>query len=210
MLAVITGDIVHSQSTDTAIWNNALVDILSTLGKRPRNWDIYRGDSFQTEVNKPADALTIAILIKASIKKIKGLDVRLAIGIGDKSFDSDNITQCNGPAFIHSGHILDDLNHSQQRLAIKSPWPEFDENINVHCLLASIAMDKWLVNAAEVMQYTLLHPDASQAQIGEALGIAQNTVSERLTRAHKDEIMIFIALFTRQINEKMAAYGITD
>jgi hypothetical protein len=39
-----------------------------------------QGDSFQLVVD-PADALVIALLLKATIKQHKALDVRMAIGI---------------------------------------------------------------------------------------------------------------------------------
>lgn len=199
MIAIITGDIVSSQSVKTDIWNDALSRVLSTLGPQPQRWDIFRGDSFQARVDNPADAMRVAVQIKATMKMIKGLDMRMAIGIGDIEYEGKDITESNGSAFIHSGRLFDELPSMHQRLAIRSPWSDLDECINLPCKLACITMNKWLANAAEVMQYILLNPNASQSETGKALGIAQNTVSERFSRAYKEEILAFIAFYETQI-----------
>ena len=47
--------------------------------------------------------------IKATLKGIKNLDVRMAIGIGKREFTAFNITESNGEAFIHSGEKLESL-----------------------------------------------------------------------------------------------------
>jgi hypothetical protein len=66
----------------------------------------------------------------------------------------------------------------------------FDEMINVCLKLGMIAMDRWSVNAAEVVSLALSHPLASQSELGKILGnIRQNAVSSRLSRAHFDELL---------------------
>ncbi len=204
MIAILTGDIINSQSVETHIWNNALSSALLTFGAKPKYWDIFRGDSFQVRIDDIENAIKAAVTIKASIKSIKGLDLRISVGIGDiEDPNMLNITEANGSAFVRSGHLFDELKDKDQNLAISSPWPELDQNINMQCKLAGITMDKWLANAAKVMQYTLMNPDASQTEIGKAIGIAQNTVSERLSRSHKQEIMEFIEYCEQLIIEKI-------
>jgi hypothetical protein len=76
-------------------------------------------------------ALEIKALIKKVAplderKKISTIDVRLAIGIGEKTYSGESISESNGSAFIHSGDKFDVLKKENITLGIKSPWKSFD------------------------------------------------------------------------------------
>lgn len=88
MTSIITGDIINSKKSAPKQWLEGLKTVLNYFGSSPLIWEIYRGDSFQVEV-KPKDALKASILIKAAIKQFEIIDVRLAIGIGDKTYQSE-------------------------------------------------------------------------------------------------------------------------
>src|SRR5688572_30345759 len=104
MTGILTGDIIGSRkAVTTENWIVPLQIILNSFGTSPAQWEIYRGDSFQLEINDPEATLEAAILIKSTVKKIKKMDVRIAIGIGEKTFHSDTITSSNGSAFVRSG-----------------------------------------------------------------------------------------------------------
>ena len=62
MIAVITGDIINSKKSSPKLWLEALKTILNNYGSSPLVWEVYRGDSFQLEVN-PKDALKACVLI---------------------------------------------------------------------------------------------------------------------------------------------------
>jgi hypothetical protein len=189
MISVITGDIINSRKSSPDLWLKLLKTELNASGKTPDFWEIYGGDTFQLRVDDPLKALTAAIRLKAVIKLQKPLDVRLAIGIGDITYKSKKITECNGPAFIYSGEKFKTLKKEKQKLAVKSEWPDFDTTINLCLKLGMIAMDKWSVNSAEMVALALSHPQDSQADLGKMLKIKQNAVSTRFSRAHYDELM---------------------
>lgn len=200
MTSVITGDIIQSrQLPDPRIWSKPLKKMLATLGKSPETWEIYRGDSFQLEVF-PADAFLTALRIKSVIKCHKGLDVRMAIGIGNRQFEADAIKESTGEAFIYSGEKLEALKKEKQTLAIKSAWKDFDAEWNVIFRLALITLDSWGPKAAETVSLVLEHPDMDQQHISRHLGIAKSSVSERLKRAHLDEMLDLESLYRKQIN----------
>ncbi len=81
------------------------------------NW--YGGATFfQVALDKPEEALKNALLIKALIKKIEPkdankkistIDVRMAIGIGEKTYSGKRVSESNGPAFIYSGEKFETL-----------------------------------------------------------------------------------------------------
>jgi hypothetical protein len=189
MIAVITGDVTDSKKIDPKIWLKPLKKELDNIGNSPKFWEIYRGDSFQLIINKPEDALTTAIKIKATLKSIQDMDARMAIGIGSRTHNAQKVTESNGTAFVHSGEKFEMLKKEKQNLAIKSDWPVFDKEINLFLKLALIAMDNWTINAAEIVKTTMENPDKLQEELGQIVGIKQNAISNRLKRAYYDEIM---------------------
>jgi hypothetical protein len=155
MKAVITGDIINSRHTSPKETLKALKSVFNNYGSSPKEWEIYRGDSFQLLINKPEESLDVAMLIKASLKTQKARDARMAIGIGDVSHHASAITESNGSAFIHSGLKFEQLRKEKVNLAIKSPWSEFDDEMNLFFQLALIAMDGWSEASAEFMRVLL-------------------------------------------------------
>lgn len=197
--SIITGDIINSRKNNTKLWLPVLKKTLARTGQSPQNWEIFRGDSFQVEVKNPADALLTAILIKAHIKAIKNLDVRMAIGIGEKDFTANNITESNGEAFIHSGERLESLKQEKQNLAIKSRWSEFDRDINLYLRLALITMDNWSTSAADLIKILLDNPDITQTKLATKLKITQSAVSGRQKRAYYNEVKELEVLYREKI-----------
>jgi hypothetical protein len=189
MIAVITGDIIGSQKANSNEWLNLLKKELSKIGENPKLWEVYRGDSFQAIISNAADALKTAIKIKATLKTIPDVDVRMAIGIGSITYTETKVTESNGTAFVHSGETFEKLKNEKQTLAIKSDWPEFDKVMNLLLKLSLIVMDNWTVNAAEVVKATIEYPETVQDKLGKMVGIKQSAVSNRLKRAYFDEIM---------------------
>jgi predicted XRE-type DNA-binding protein len=186
-VAVITGDIVNSQNkAQDADWLAALKDFLSQHGDSPKDWQIYRGDSFQLVVYEPEEAFRIALSLKAVIKRFKPLDVRMAIGVGSIEKQAEQVLQSNGDAFVHSGRMFDSL--KKQTLAIKTPWQDFDKAINLFIKLALLTIDDWSETSAEVVATSLDNPQATQKEIAAILSIPQSRVSERLSRAGYDAI----------------------
>lgn len=199
--SVITGDIIGSRNTNNPLWLPKLKKTLSLEGKSPRTWEIYRGDSFQVEVRDPSQAFLTAIRIKATIKTIRDLDVRMAIGIGKKELVSQKIAETDGEAFIHSGEKFETLKKAKQTLAIKTPWPDFDREMNVCFKLASIPMDSWTTNSAELIQILTNHPDLTQKILAKKLGVTQPSVSERQNRSHFEEILELEELYREKVNQ---------
>ena len=210
MVAIITGDIIASRKlVNQEKWLSPLKNLLATWGDSPKDWKLDRGDSFQVEITNIEDVLKKALEIKALIKKvapidkhktISTIDVRLAIGIGEKTYSGESISESNGSAFINSGEKFDVLKKENVTLGIKTPWQEFDEEINLYLKLAGIFMDKWSVSSAEIMQIILNSPNTTQEEIGAKLGIQQSGVSRRWNRANANEILEVEKIFRKKIN----------
>jgi hypothetical protein len=189
MVSVITGDIINSKRNNPKAWLKPLKKELDAIGKSPKFWEIYRGDSFQVIVSDPKNALLTAIKIKATLKSIQGINVRMSIGMGSRTHNAPKVTESNGSAFVHSGEKFETLKKEKQNLAIKSDWPVFDEEMNLYLKLSLIAMDNWTINAAEIVKTAMENPGKVQEELGQIVGIKQNAISNRLKRAYYGEIM---------------------
>lgn len=199
--SVITGDIIKSRTHDNPeVWIKSLKKALSTLEPDTKYWEIYRGDSFQLELKNVPDSFKASVYIKACLKMIKGLDVRLAIGIGSKSYQGNDVTESNGEAFVFSGETLETLKKEKQNLRIKTNYQKMDDELNLYFKLALIAMDNWTINTAEIVKLSIENPNALQSELGKLIGINQNAISTRQKRAHLDEIMELDKLYREKID----------
>ena len=201
MVSIITGDIVNSRRLkDPELWLKPLKRVLEELSSSDQFWELYRGDSFQIELQDNNKAFEAAVLIKATVKMIKGLDVRMAIGVGEKTHHASKVTESNGPAFVFSGEAFEKLKAQKCNLAIKTIDQTLDSELNLYFKLALIAMDHWTTSASEIVKLSLENPDRSQKEIGALTGIKQNTVSEHLKRAFFNEIMELNHMYQTKIN----------
>ncbi|WP_296385092.1 transcriptional regulator [Winogradskyella sp.] len=200
MTSVITGDIIKSRSvSDQDLWLKELKYALSMLSSDKSYYEIYRGDSFQFEYREYYASFKAAVYIKACIKSIKGLDVRMSIGIGEKSHTGETVSESNGEAFIFSGETFETLKKEKKNLKIKTKHFELDKELNLYFKLALIAMDNWTVNSAEIVKLSLENPNMIQSELAKLIGISQDAVSKRQKRAYLDEILELDLLYRHKI-----------
>ena len=198
MIGVITGDIISSRKLSSKIWIDDFKKLLSTFGKNPSEWDIYRGDEFQLEVKNPEETLIIALQIKSYFKILK-LDVRMSIGFGDITYKAKKISQSNGTAFSRSGEVFETLKKQKINLAINSGDEAFDTEINLMLRLGLTFMDNWLAQSAEFVLKSIENPTLSQEEMGVKLGINQAAVSRRRKRAQFDLMIELDQYFRKKI-----------
>lgn len=197
MISIITGDIINSRQLPPAEWIGKLKTLLSSIGPSPQMWELYRGDEFQLEVDTEMALLT-AIKIKALLRSLK-LDVRMSIGIGDKTYKAARITESNGSAFVRSGATFENLKKQKLTLAINSGDDLFDTEINLMLRLSLTVMDHWLAQSAEYVLAAISYDELSQEELGQKLGINQAAVSRRRKRAFFDLISEFENYYRQKI-----------
>lgn len=201
MISVLTGDIVNSRKAKSPKeWQDILQHALRGV-TTTNDWEIFRGDSFQLELDKPEKSLKAAIYIKACIKTIKGLDVRIAIGIGEKNYVGKKVTESFGDAYFFSGEKFESLKQEKLNLAIKTPDEDFNEIFNILFNMSLAVMDNWTPNSAALVKALMEHDHLSQKDLGAILGIGQSSVSERYNRAYIAEIMTMNDLFVKKVNK---------
>jgi hypothetical protein len=198
MIVILTGDIINSRKVPSKKWMDDLKTIFQSIGKSPNDWEIYRGDEFQLEIKTLEDALAVAFQIKAFFKSIN-LDVRMSLGIGDKTYKARKITESNGSAFIRSGETFETLKKQKLNLAINSGNAYFDEYLNLMLKLTLSFMDNWLQQSAEFVLVAIQNPTLSQEEIGVKLGINQAAVSRRQKRSNYDLLLQVDNYFRKKI-----------
>lgn len=196
MTAVITGDIINSRSANAALWLHDLKSFFSGHVSTRAHWEIFRGDSFQLEVAIDSAVWTM-MCIKALIKRHKGLDVRMALGIGEKDYEGKKVTESNGTAFQFSGLGFEQLKN--QTLYIKTPYEDLDRCFNAIFNLLSFICDGWKPVTAETVFYGLTHPGLTQSELAAKLGKSNVAISRALKRGAYSEVMEIIGLFNSKI-----------
>lgn len=197
MIAILTGDIVNSRSSNTNIWQAPLKKILNKYGKEPLHWEIYRGDSFQLAV-QPEAALMAALHIKSCIKQLGELDVRIAIGLGGQDHHTKKITTSTGTAFVRSGESFDQL--KKQNLIISTGNEDADETLNLLLSLALLVLNGWTETVAAAIMACIEHPQKNQVEIAALLNKTQSSVSEALKRGAYEEIKKLDQFYQKQIS----------
>lgn len=176
---IVTGDLVNSRTKDSKIWLKVLEDALLKYSKK---FDIFRGDSFQAEF-AVENCLEAIFYIKARIKTIAGLDVRMGLGIGAVDYVDEHIKNSTGEALIYSGEVFDSLN--KELFAVKSFSSGWNRLTNITLALAIELANKWTVNMAETVAKSIELPNSNQHELANELNRKhQSQVSTELRKAH--------------------------
>lgn len=194
MIAVITGDIINSAQSEG--WKKELENALQQFGKSPKDWMIYRGDSFQLKINKPEESLSTCLIIRAFIKKTGESDVRMSVGIGATENPGKKVTENQGEAYVNSGRLFNELS---QTLDIRTPHQELNIELSAAWGLVSAISEQWPPATANTICQQLLFPEMNQSQLAEKLNIQQSAVSKALIRGRFKEIMAYEKWFRQKI-----------
>jgi hypothetical protein len=113
----------------------------------------------------------------------------MSIGIGDKTYSGQKISESNGTAFLRSGEVFQSLKKQKVNLAVNSGNMDLDKDLNLKLRLASTFMDSWLPQSAELVLTAMQNPNLSQEGLGQMLGINQAAVSRRRKRAQYELVL---------------------
>lgn len=195
MIAVLTGDIIHSAQQPVENWLQPLKQFLGELGEEPSDWELYRGDEIQLRL-QPQKAMWAAIRLKAFLISECALDIRIGLGLGEENFRAEKVSQSNGTAYRRSGQVFEKLRRGKSRFRINSGMPHADRGMNLILQLALHIMDNWSRVSAEAALLALGQPGASQTELARQLGIRQSAVSQRQSRARLDLINSLLTYYS--------------
>ena len=197
MKAVITADIVNSTKIEETSRYLLIEEVYKIIQEMqilsPIKCEMYRGDSFQVVVDDVKRCLEVAILIRLGLKKSNllehgKLDARMAIGVGDVSYEHEQVILSDGEAFRLSGRTFDKLN--KKRLLIATNINDVDESLNV--MLAFIdELLKGLSYTQSIYLYDSLLYNKSQMELANVYHTSQPNIAKHLKSAKENLFRLF-------------------
>lgn len=200
--AVITADMVNSTQfsrEESTAWLEELLAILhqNQAFKWALKPEIYRGDSFQAVLKSSDEAMRMAILARACMRKhAPNADMRVAIGIGHTEQLTDRPGTSDGEAFRLSGHLADTIRQQKARIGIALPRPS--EPLSATLDLLETVIESWTSAQSQVIEALLLGKNVTQ--IAEMLSISQSAASQRVASSKWWAIDSFLATFPKQLS----------
>jgi len=202
--AVLTGDIVNSTLLSPEMEKSLLEALRELLS--PYLTEFYRGDSFQVYLKEPAVALRLALACRVlAIHRTPGegelpvSDIRISIGIGTVVLPVEKPGMAKGEAFIRSGHQFDDMQWSEERLAISSGHDIADIGLDVMAAYLDSICKGMTTKQAEAVAGLL--QEKTQQEIAQQLGKSKSTVSQLVSAARWPEIQRILYQFEKLINQ---------
>lgn len=199
--STISGDIVAFTSLslkNKQILEKGISNLIQVIQKEFNSFcRIVKGDYLECVIDKPAQTLRIATLIKCYIKSVelesetdnkrfkyfKNYGIRLAIGYGDlKRFDSKKGI-IDGEAIYMSGRKISEENtHHKERIVIKntlffiSKEAHLNQQFEGTIALLDFILNKATAKQCEVLYYKLL--GHSEKEISKIMEISQPVVNQ--------------------------------
>jgi hypothetical protein len=219
--AVITGDLTNSRLLAPTEKKQAIDTLKAcfTMLHKKRNitfekeFEIFRGDSFQCVLRNPANALRVALIIRTCLIKQKILiqtkvnstskktepftDARIAIGIGNVNFKSRKVVESDGEAFQQSGMLIDSMKSNGKRLMIGVPGASINASIQMHFNLLDFIVSKWTAQQCEAI-YEILTNNVNQQKLSQKLKVSQPSIHQRLKISGWYVIAPFITFYESQ------------
>ncbi len=221
LYAVLTGDLIGSRqlkSSGISYIEHLNKSLEYVWGGYHRPPFIYRGDSFQGITSEPESALKDAILLRLRLisgfnveEKFPRIDARVSIGVGeidhlpDEGEDLGDLGEMNGEAFEYSGLQLDRIKNERQNLAVKTPWEETNEELDIYCKMIDRLIERWTKKKCEAVMYRL--EGRTLNEIGEMLNIDGSAVHYRLAQTDYEIVELIIQRYSDIIRNKAEMRG---
>lgn len=168
-------------------WLDQLGAVLARWGIAPKSWQEIGDNGFQLLV-QPSQTWDALIWLKAGIRAIPGLDLRMGVGVGRVSDTTESNAMSDEEAYVHSLDAFNRLRPLRQHMVFKSRWPDLDGEVNLTFKMVLTIMNTWTPVSCEAILEKMEHASLSQKELGVRLGISQHAISTRLSRAQFDLI----------------------
>lgn len=197
MKAVITADIVNSTKIEETGRYLLIEEVYKIIQEMqilsPIKCEMYRGDSFQVMVDDVKRCLEVAILIRLGLKRSNllehgKLDARMAIGVGDISYEHEQVILSDGEAFRLSGRTFDKLN--KRRLLIATNINDMDDPLNVMLAFIDELLEGLSYTQSKYLYDSLLY-NMSQMELANVYNTSQPNIAKHLKSAKENLFRLF-------------------
>lgn len=207
MVAVLTGDIVGSSSLSPEDHRKVLKVVKSMAMVFPDavvgEVDVFSGDSWQMLVSDCGLSLRIALYLRASLKREKGLavDSRVSMAWGEIDMghvDRTRMSESTGALFTLSGRGLAGL-----KKTASMGFAALDDDVLSAAVGSSLGLidalvREWSPEQARAVAESLR--GRTQAEIAAEFGVGQSSINKSLQAAHWIEIADALLLLDQLIN----------
>ena len=199
MKAVIKGIILNTEETDSESWIKNLSNLFKTVGKENKDWTFSHQNQFLLIIDA-IQAFEFGLLIRSTILSTKGLDVKIAIGIGELDYTNDQILDYTGEALKNCTSQFNELKKSN--FAMKTSNEKINQQVKTVVDLVMFITNHWTDKMAEYYKIAFINQQLNQKELAKLLHLkSQSTISSILKRAAYEEILQAIVFIRIRIEK---------
>ena len=201
-VAVITGDIVKSQSFSDADF----ATIMQELEKQLRFYalqydgffDIFRGDAFQFVTRDAAAGMHVTVGLRLAMKAFSpSVDVRLCCGVGRANFRPHEVKTGSGEAFVLSGRGLDSL--KGQNIALVSDVKSLLHKTQLLTQFADAHISGLTQTQSETVLAYLISSDKNHDTVATSLGKNRSNITRILNASHYKLLADYVGFMEQEL-----------
>lgn len=189
---IVVGDVVGSRNIgDRDAFGRTLDDALATVNHQYD--DSVRADVVTVKgVDEVAGVLDhprdVYAIVKTVYDEIHPHQVRFGVAHGgiDVNPDSADVTKMDGPGFHHANELLEWVERRNSLFAFDGRHPVVDDLVSTTVNLVLTLREDWTDREFEAVRAR--ERAASQQEAADRLDLTQQTVSDRLQRAHWNRV----------------------
>lgn len=187
MIAVLTGDLVHSTKMSNETYSNVIDSLKGFLDEANVKFnaigEIYRGDEFQIQYPEPIYALKNTLLIKLALHlskfSPKPIQCTLSLAYGAHKIYAEKPNTSSGPVFTESGRGLE----NNQRGELSIHWQQQVSNHEIILLTQFLnhLLNRLTKTQAELLYQYIDNNFAGHKRIADITGTTRQNISNRLS-----------------------------
>ncbi len=200
--AVFTGDIVKSSDLSSAELTRVF-DHLTAAGDTIAGWQDnptyftrYRGDGWQIAVS-PKLAFRAALALRAAVRSTaKGIDTRVALGMGAGRITGRDLAGAEGAAFVRSGRALDDMKRTTRMSAPEAPMA-----LRIALPMADHILGGWTARQSQIALLLLPPSGPTHEAVADQLGLTRQAVQKQAESSGMPDLLDVCTLIEEEFDQ---------
>lgn len=201
MIAVITGDIVHSRRLSQAQLKTALETIRQQVSRVNNDGKVtiefFRGDSFQITLLNPRAMANLVVLIYCALRQV-GCRATLSLAVGQGELKNE-LAGAYGEAFELSGLGLDATKRGE--ISFDSSNNLLKHSFKVSTQFLSFLLDSLTIKQAQVLELFVSENFPEHQYIAEKLKTSRQNITAHLNKSGADLVKAYIVHYHQLVKE---------
>ncbi|RDV29179.1 hypothetical protein DXV75_01590 [Alteromonas aestuariivivens] len=205
MIAVLTGDLVHSSKMSQPDFNRSVQAVETFIADCTDKYGAqgygYRGDAFQLMFPEPQPALNAALQFKLALGAGVGLetpaDCTLSLAYGEGTVSESGPRSALGEAYVCSGRNLDRAARGSIHVAICGG--SGDEEMGLLCEFLSHLLGRLTTSQKQLLHSYLESGFAEHRVLAQQLHTSRQNISQRLAAIGAELVRDFVYLVNTRV-----------